>query len=71
MPAVLDSHRRLSKQYQMIMVDGAGSSVEIDLCESDIANMGFAQAVDYPLSIVADIDKGGLFAHLVATLNYF
>jgi cobyric acid synthase len=47
------------------------SSVETNLCESDIANMVFAQAVDYPLSILADIDKGSVFAHLVTTLNYF
>jgi adenosylcobyric acid synthase len=53
------------------MVEGAGSSAEINLRESEIANMVFAQAVDYPLSIVADIDKGGVIAHLVGTLNHF
>lgn len=69
MQAVLDSHRRLSKQYQVIMVEGAGSPAEINLREGDIANMGFAEAVDCPVIIVADIDKGGVFAHLVGTLE--
>jgi adenosylcobyric acid synthase len=69
MRAVLDSHQRLSKQYQVIMVEGAGSPAEINLREGDIANMGFAEAVDCPVIIVADIDKGGVFAHLVGTLD--
>jgi adenosylcobyric acid synthase len=69
MHAVLDSHRRLAKQYQVIMVEGAGSPAEINLREGDIANMGFAEAVDCPVIIVADIDKGGVFAHLVGTLD--
>jgi len=69
MQAVLDSHRRLSQQYQVIMVEGAGSPAEINLREGDIANMGFAEAVDCPVIIVADIDKGGVFAHLVGTLE--
>ena len=69
MQAVLDSHQRLSQQYQVIMVEGAGSPAEINLHEGDIANMGFAEAVDCPVIIVADIDKGGVFAHLVGTLE--
>jgi adenosylcobyric acid synthase len=69
MQAVLDSHQRLSEQYQVIMVEGAGSPAEINLREGDIANMGFAEAVDCPVIIVADIDKGGVFAHLVGTLE--
>lgn len=69
MQAVLDSHQRLSKQYQVIMVEGAGSPAEINLREGDIANMGFAEAVNCPVIIVADIDKGGVFAHLVGTLE--
>ena len=68
MDAVLDSHKRLSKQYQLIMVEGAGSPAEINLREGDIANMGFAEAIDCPVIIVADIDKGGVFAQLVGTL---
>ena len=69
MSAVLQSHQRLSDQYQAIIVEGAGSPAEINLREHDIANMGFAQAVDCPVIIVADINRGGVFAHLVGTLN--
>lgn len=68
MNAVLDSHQRLSQQYQLILVEGAGSPAEINLREGDVANMGFAEAVNCPVIIVADIDKGGVFAQLVGTL---
>ena len=67
--AVLQSHQRLSKQYQVIMVEGAGSPAEINLRDNDIANMGFAEAVDCPVILIADIDRGGVFAHLVGTLE--
>lgn len=68
MQAVLESYRRLSAQYDVVLVEGAGSPAEINLRERDIANMGFAEAVDCPVIIVADIDRGGVFAHLVGTL---
>src|SRR3989338_4455602 len=66
--AVLESHRRLSEQYAVIVVEGAGSPAEINLRAGDIANMGFAEAVDCPVILIADIDRGGVFAHLVGTL---
>ncbi len=69
MDAVLDSHKRLEAQYDYVIVEGAGSPAEINLRENDIANMGFAEAVDCPVIIIADIDKGGVFAHLVGTLQ--
>lgn len=69
MQAVLESHERLSLQYDYIIVEGAGSPAEINLRENDVANMGFAEAVDCPVIIVADIDRGGVFAHLVGTLQ--
>ena len=67
--AVLDSWRRLTSQYQAVIVEGAGSPAEINLREGDIANMGFAEAVDCPVILIADIDRGGVFAHLVGTLE--
>lgn len=66
--AVLVSHSRLSAQYQAIVAEGAGSPAEINLRAGDIANMGFAEAVDCPVILIADIDRGGVFAHLVGTL---
>ncbi|GAW87365.1 adenosylcobyric acid synthase [Bathymodiolus platifrons methanotrophic gill symbiont] len=69
MPVVLDSFRRLQEQYQRIIVEGAGSPAEINLRQGDVANMGFAEAVDCPVILVADIDRGGVFAHLVGTLE--
>jgi len=66
--AVLESYHRLAGQYQAIVVEGAGSPAEINLRAQDIANMGFAEAVDCPVILIADIDRGGVFAHLVGTL---
>ncbi|WP_136419397.1 cobyric acid synthase [Herbaspirillum sp. ST 5-3] len=68
MQAVLQSYRRLSESYEAIIVEGAGSPAEINLRERDIANMGFAEEVDCPVILVADIDRGGVFAHIVGTL---
>ncbi len=67
--AVLESFHRLQKQYDVILVEGAGSPAEINLREKDIANMGFAEAVDAPVLLIADIDRGGVFAHLTGTLD--
>ena len=69
MQAVLDSHRRLSERFDLILVEGAGSPAEINLRDRDIANMGFAEAVDCPVWLLGDIDKGGVFAQLVGTLE--
>ncbi|BBP43625.1 cobyric acid synthase [Thiosulfativibrio zosterae] len=66
--AVFDSFQILSQQYQSILVEGAGSPAEVNLRQGDIANMGFAEAVDCPVILIADIDKGGVFAHIVGTL---
>jgi adenosylcobyric acid synthase len=69
MKAVLESWNRLIEEYEVVVVEGAGSPAEINLRDRDIANMGFAEAVDIPVIIVADIDRGGVFAHLVGTLD--
>jgi adenosylcobyric acid synthase len=67
--AVLESFHRLQAQYQTIVVEGAGSPAEINLRDRDIANMGFAEVVDCPVILIADIDRGGVFAHIVGTLD--
>ncbi len=69
MQAVLASWDRLTAAYDYVLVEGAGSPAEINLRARDIANMGFAEAVDCPVILVADIDRGGVFAHLVGTLD--
>ncbi|MDR1276651.1 MAG: cobyric acid synthase [Candidatus Accumulibacter sp.] len=69
MKAVLESWARLAAAYDCIVVEGAGSPAEINLRARDIANMGFAEAVDCPVILVADIDRGGVLAHLVGTLE--
>ncbi|WP_412502312.1 cobyric acid synthase [Shewanella algae] len=66
--AVLASWHRLQQEFDWLLVEGAGSPAEINLRQGDIANMGFAEAVDCPVILIADIDKGGVFAHLVGTL---
>jgi len=67
--AALDSYYRLAEQYDAVLIEGAGSPAEINLRARDIANMGFAESIDCPVIIIADIDKGGVFAHLVGTLD--
>ena len=68
MVAVLESWHRLCAQYECVLVEGAGSPAEVNLREGDIANMGFAEAADCPVVLIADIDRGGVFAHFVGTL---
>jgi adenosylcobyric acid synthase len=66
--AVLDAYHRLTERFDVVVIEGAGSPAEINLRDNDIANMGFAETVDCPVVLIADIDRGGVFAHLVGTL---
>ncbi|TNY45991.1 cobyric acid synthase CobQ, partial [Streptococcus pyogenes] len=65
-PAV-DSYRRLAAEAELGLIEGAGSPAEINLRAGDIANMGFAEAVEAPVILVGDIDRGGVIAQLVGT----
>ncbi len=69
MPAVLDSLARICEGADLVLVEGAGSPAEVNLRAGDIANMGFAEAADCPVILVADIDRGGALAHITGTLD--
>ena len=66
---VMESYLRLSAQYDVIVIEGAGSPAEINLRENDIANMGMAELSDSPVILVGDIDRGGVFASIVGTME--
>ena len=68
MQAVLESFARLRTKNDLVLVEGAGSPAEVNLRQGDIANMGFATAVGCPVVLVADIDRGGVFAQILGTL---
>jgi adenosylcobyric acid synthase len=65
--AVLESHGRLQKQADLVLIEGAGSPAEVNLRRGDIANMGFARAADVPVVLVGDIDRGGVIAAIAGT----
>nr|WP_306266669.1 cobyric acid synthase [Pararhizobium sp. IMCC3301] len=67
MPNVLESFQALEADYDLILVEGAGSPAEINLRAGDIANMGFAEAADVPVVLIGDIDRGGVIASVVGT----
>ncbi|MEJ2608809.1 MAG: cobyric acid synthase [Candidatus Thiodiazotropha sp.] len=66
--AVFDTYSRLIERFEVVVIEGAGSPAEINLRQNDIANMGFAEVVDCPVILIADIDRGGVFAHIIGTL---
>lgn len=61
-------YENLEKDFNMIILEGAGSPAEINLRDGDLVNMGMAELVDAPVILVGDIDKGGVFASLYGTL---
>lgn len=67
-PEVLDAYESLSSEYDVIVIEGAGSPAEINLRQDDIVNMGLAQMVNAPVLLVGDIDRGGVFAQLYGTV---
>jgi adenosylcobyric acid synthase len=67
MAYVLDSFSKLREQCDFVLVEGAGSASEVNLRANDIANMGFARAVDAPVVLIGDIDRGGVIASLCGT----
>jgi adenosylcobyric acid synthase len=68
-PAVLESYRKLAAAHQLILLEGAGSPAEINLREHDIVNMRMAHAAGAACVLVGDIDRGGVFASLVGTIE--
>ncbi|CAA7611330.1 Cobyric acid synthase [Candidatus Terasakiella magnetica] len=67
LPRVLESFERLAAEAELMVIEGAGSAAEVNLRAADIANMGFAEAADVPVVLVADIDRGGVIAAIVGT----
>ncbi|MEE8272702.1 MAG: cobyric acid synthase [Alphaproteobacteria bacterium] len=67
LPRTLESFGRLAEGADLVLVEGAGSPAEVNLRRGDIANMGFAEAADLPVVLIADIDRGGVIASIVGT----
>ncbi|MGF2946334.1 cobyric acid synthase [Mycobacterium sp. Lab-001] len=65
---VFDELSGLREEFDAVICEGAGSPAEINLRETDLANMGLARAADLPVLLVGDIDRGGVLAHLFGTL---
>ena len=68
-PDIKEAYERLSKEADVIVIEGAGSPVEINLRENDIVNMGLAEILDAPVLLAGNIDPGGVFAQLLGTIN--
>src|SRR5215470_17624693 len=68
-PIVLEAYRTLAAEYDVVVLEGAGSPAEINLKAHDIVNMRMAQAANAACLLIGDIDRGGVFASLLGTLE--
>lgn len=68
LPAVMQAYESLASEYDVIVIEGAGSPAEINLKQEDFVNMGLAKLVDAPVLLIGDIDRGGVFAQLYGTI---
>ena len=69
LPHCLTAAQTLIEQYTNLVVEGAGSTAELNLYDRDIANIGIARALQYPIILVADIERGGVFAQVYGTIS--
>src|ERR1700681_1983044 len=69
LPVVLECYRRLAAVHDVVVIEGAGSPAEINLKAHDIVNMRMAEAADAACLLVGDIDRGGVFAALLRTVE--